>query len=176
LSLKKLINKKHFLVKEKFGLISKKLFPVYFGWKTLSRTCEKIRNIILFTDYDKFHPQTFDCYIFCFESFFFSISSLRIWFNLIFILTLVLIFMIVICFSLIIFLIYQIWSLFFWLLLILFEIIYEIVIIIILISSSFNFFYILDLISIILILFILFEIIYEIRFFFNFIFIQLFNL
>jgi hypothetical protein len=87
---------------------------------------------------------------------FFSISPLRIWFNLIFILTLILIFMIVICFSLIIFLlkffIYQIWSSFFWLLLILFEIIYQIIIIIIiLISSPFNFFYMLDLISIILI-------------------------
>jgi len=56
---------------------------------------------------------------------------------------LVLIFIIVICFSLIIFLLkffmYQIWSSFFWLLLILFEIIYEILIIIILISSSFIF-------------------------------------
>ena len=47
--------------------------------------------------------------------------------------------------------IYQIWSSFFWLLFILFEIIYEIIIII-LISSSFNFFYLLDLISIILII------------------------
>jgi hypothetical protein len=36
--------------------------------------------------------------------------------------------------------IYQIWFSFFWLLLILFEIIYEVLIIIILISSSFNFF------------------------------------
>jgi hypothetical protein len=58
--------------------------------------------------------------------------------------------MIVIYFSLIIFklkfFIYQIWSLFFILLFILFEIIYEIVIIIILISSSFKFFYLLDLI------------------------------
>jgi len=48
------------------------------------------------------------------------------------------------CFSLIIFLlnffIYQIWFSFFWLLLILFEIIYEMLIIIILISSSFIFF------------------------------------
>jgi hypothetical protein len=88
--------------------------------------------------------------------FFFLISSLKIWFNLIFILSLNLIFMIVIWFSLIIFLlkffIYQIWSSFFWLLLILFEIIYKIVIIIILISLSFNFFYLLDLIFIILII------------------------
>jgi len=70
---------------------------------------------------------------------------------------LILIFIIVICFSFINFLlnffIYQIWSSFFWLLLILFEIIYEMLIIIILISSFFIFyFYFLDLISIILII------------------------
>jgi hypothetical protein len=50
------------------------------------------------------------------------------------------------------FFIYQIWSSFFWLLRILFEIIYEMLIIIILISSSFIYFYFLDLISIILII------------------------
>jgi hypothetical protein len=152
LSLEKLVNEKyfpvngkHFLVKGKFVLISRKVFFFYFGRKTLSISCEKIKNIILFADYVKFDPQTFDCYIFCSNIFFFSNSSLKIWFNLIFILTLALIFMIVIYFSLIIFLnwnffIYQIWSSFFWLLLILFKIIYEIVIIIILILSSFNFF------------------------------------
>jgi hypothetical protein len=145
LLLKKLINKKCFSVKEKFSLVSKKVFSFYFEWKTLSRSCEKFRNIILFADYNKFGPQTYNYYIFCFESFF-LISPLKIWFNLIFILTLVLIFMIIICFSLIIFLIEIFYLsnlvLILWLLLILFEIIYEIVIIIILISSSFNFFYI----------------------------------
>jgi len=70
LLLEKLINEKYFLVKEKFGLVSRKMFSLYFGCKTLFRNCEKIRNIILFADYNKFHPQTFDCYIFCFESFF----------------------------------------------------------------------------------------------------------
>jgi hypothetical protein len=104
LSLEKLFDKKHFTVKGKFGLVSKKVFSFYFGCKTISRSCEKFRNIILFADYNKFGPQTFDFYIFCFE-FFFSNSPLRIWFNLIFILTLVIIFMIAICFSLIIFLI-----------------------------------------------------------------------
>jgi len=111
LTLKKLINEKHFpvnekhfYVKEKFSLISRKVFSFYFGLKTLSRSCEKFKNIILFVDYVKFGPQTFDCYIFCLN-FFFSNSSLKIWFNLIFILTLILIFMIVIYFSLIIFLI-----------------------------------------------------------------------
>jgi len=103
-SLEKLINGKHFLIKRKFGLVSRKVFSFYFGWKILFRSWEKFRNIILFVDYNKFGPQNFDCYIFYFK-FFFSISPLRIWFNLIFILTLVPIFMIVIFFSLIIFLI-----------------------------------------------------------------------
>jgi len=64
LPLKKLANGKHFPVKEKFGLVSKKVFFFYFGRKTLSRSCEKIRNVILFVDYIKFGPQTFDCYIY----------------------------------------------------------------------------------------------------------------
>jgi hypothetical protein len=86
-------------------LIFRKIFPFYFKRKTLLRNFEKFWNIILFADYIKFDPQTFDCYIFYFKSFFFLILSLRIWFNLIFILPLVFIFMIVICFFLIIFLI-----------------------------------------------------------------------
>jgi hypothetical protein len=60
LSLEKLINKKYFLVKKKFGFIFRKVFSFYFERKTLSRSCEKFRNIILFTDYIKFDPQTFD--------------------------------------------------------------------------------------------------------------------
>jgi hypothetical protein len=60
------INEKHFPVKEKFGLVSKKVFFFYFGRKTLSGSCEKFRNIILFADYIKFGPQTFDCYIYIF--------------------------------------------------------------------------------------------------------------
>jgi hypothetical protein len=64
------INEKHFPVKEKFGLVSKKVFFFYFGRKTLSGSCEKFRNIILFADYIKFGPQTFDCYIYIF--FFFN--------------------------------------------------------------------------------------------------------
>ena len=102
LLLKRLVNEKYFSIKEKFSLIFRKIFSFYFGRKTLSRSYEKIRNIILFTDYIKFGPQTFDCYIFCLNIFF-SISSLKIWFNFIFILTLILIFSIVIYFSLIIF-------------------------------------------------------------------------
>jgi hypothetical protein len=82
----------------------RKCFPFILDGKHFPEVMKKIRNIVLFAYYNKFYPQTFNCYIFCFE-FFFSILSLRIWFNLIFILTLVIIFMIVICFSLIIFLI-----------------------------------------------------------------------
>ena len=102
LLIEKLVNEKYFPVKEIFDLIFKKVFSFYFGRKTLFKSCEKFRNIILFADYIKFGPQTFDWYIFCLNTFF-LISSLKIWFNLIFILTLVFIFMIVICFSFIIF-------------------------------------------------------------------------
>jgi len=83
LSLEKLINVKHFLIKGKFGLVFRKVFSFYFEQKTLSRSCEKIRNVILFIDYIKFGSQTFDCYIFCFESFFFQFHLLEfdlIWF------------------------------------------------------------------------------------------------
>jgi len=65
LSLEKLVNGKHFPVKGKFGLVSRKVFFLEkFGQKTLSGSCEKFRNIILFADYIKFGPQTFDCYIY----------------------------------------------------------------------------------------------------------------
>jgi hypothetical protein len=64
LLLEKLINEKHFPVKKKIGMISRKVFSFYFGRKTLSVNCKKFRNIILFADYIKFSPQTFDCYIY----------------------------------------------------------------------------------------------------------------
>jgi len=76
LLLKKFVNKKHFPIKEKFSLISKKVFSFYFGRKTLSGSCEKFRNVILFADYIKFDPQTFDCYIYFVLNIYFSISSL----------------------------------------------------------------------------------------------------
>jgi hypothetical protein len=56
LLLGKLVNGKHFPVKEKFGLVSRKMFSFYFGQKTLSGSCEKFRNVILFVDYIKFGP------------------------------------------------------------------------------------------------------------------------
>jgi hypothetical protein len=43
-----LVNEKHFPVKENFGLVSRKIFFFYFGRKTLSRSCEKLKNILLF--------------------------------------------------------------------------------------------------------------------------------
>jgi hypothetical protein len=72
------VNEKHFPVKGKFGLVSKKVFSFYFGQKTLSGSCEKFRNIILFADYIKFDPQTFDCYIYFVLNIYLSISFLRI--------------------------------------------------------------------------------------------------
>jgi len=64
LPLEKLVNGKHFPVKEKFGLVFRKIFSFYFGRKTLFESCEKFKNIILLVDYIKFDPQTFDCYIY----------------------------------------------------------------------------------------------------------------
>jgi hypothetical protein len=62
LSLEKLVNGKHFPIKGKFGLVSRKVFFFYFEQKTLSGSYEKFRNVILFANYIKFGPQTFDYY------------------------------------------------------------------------------------------------------------------
>jgi len=71
LLLEKLVNGKYFSVKEKFSFVSRKVFFFYFLRKTLSGSCEKFRNAILFADYIKFDPQTFDCYINIYIFFFF---------------------------------------------------------------------------------------------------------
>jgi len=55
------VNEKHFPIKGKFSLVFRKVFSFYFGRKTFSGSCEKFKNIILFADYIKFGPQTFDC-------------------------------------------------------------------------------------------------------------------
>jgi hypothetical protein len=78
LPLEKLVNEKYFPVKEKFGLVSRKVFSFCFWWKILFGSCEKFKNVILFANYIKFGPKTFDCYIYLFWIFVFSISSLRI--------------------------------------------------------------------------------------------------
>jgi hypothetical protein len=67
--LKKLINRKHFSIELKFGLVFMEVFSFYFGHKIFFRSCEKIRNIILFVNYNRFGLQTFDLYIFYFEFF-----------------------------------------------------------------------------------------------------------
>jgi hypothetical protein len=54
-----------------------KYFPKKFEWKTLSGNYENFRNVILFVDYIKFGPQTFDGYIYFVFNIYFSISSLK---------------------------------------------------------------------------------------------------
>jgi hypothetical protein len=68
----RIIKKPHQIIKKhlktkidfKFSLVFRKVFSFYFGRKTLSGSCEKFRNVILFAYYIKFGPQTFDCYIY----------------------------------------------------------------------------------------------------------------
>jgi hypothetical protein len=96
LPFEKLANKKHFPIKEKIGLVFSKVLSFYFRRKILSRSCEKFRNVLLFVYYIKFDPQSFNCYIFCFESFFF-LQYHPLEFHLIWLL-------------------YQLWFSFFWLL------------------------------------------------------------
>jgi len=67
-----------FQSKENLAWFLGKCFPEKFGQKTISRSCEKFRNVILFADYIKFGPQTFDCYIYFVLNIYFSISSLKI--------------------------------------------------------------------------------------------------
>ena len=55
-----------------------KCFPEKFERKTLSGSCKKFRNVILFADYIKFDLQTFDCYIYFVLKIYFLISSLKI--------------------------------------------------------------------------------------------------
>jgi hypothetical protein len=78
LLLEKLVNGKHFPVKGNLVWFSGKCFPEKCGRKTLSGSCEKFRNVILFADYIKFSPQIFDCYIYFVLNIYFSISSLKI--------------------------------------------------------------------------------------------------
>ena len=68
---------KNIFLLKKFGLIFRKVFCFYFRHKIFSKSYEKFKNIILFDDYVKFDPQTFDCYIFCLN-FVFSNSSFKI--------------------------------------------------------------------------------------------------
>jgi hypothetical protein len=87
LPLEKLVNEKYFLVKEKFGLVFRKVFFFYFELKILSRSCKKFKNILLFIGYIKFDHQSFNLlyilfwiYIYIYI-YIYSISSLKIWFS-----------------------------------------------------------------------------------------------
>jgi hypothetical protein len=78
LTLEKLVKKNTFQSKKNLAWFPRKCFPGKFGWKTLSESCEKFRNIILFANYIKFDPQNFNCYIYFVLNIYFSISSLKI--------------------------------------------------------------------------------------------------
>jgi len=67
-----------FQSKENLAWFLGKCFPGKFERKTLSRSCEKFRNVMLFADYINFGLQTFDCYIYFVLNIYFSISSLKI--------------------------------------------------------------------------------------------------
>jgi len=65
---------------KKFSLILSKVFSFHFGRKIFLGRCEKFKNILLFADYIKFGPQTFDGYIYFILNICFSISFLKILF------------------------------------------------------------------------------------------------
>jgi hypothetical protein len=48
------------MIKKKFSLVYTQVFYFYFEQKKLFKNDEKFRNIILFANYIKFDPQTFD--------------------------------------------------------------------------------------------------------------------
>jgi hypothetical protein len=63
LLLEKLVNRKYFQVKEKFRLdFQESVFLKKLGRKHFPKIMKNI-EMSLFTDYIKFDPQTFDCYI-----------------------------------------------------------------------------------------------------------------
>ena len=75
--IRKINQRKTLSNKKIFDLIFRKVFSFDFERKTLFRNYKKIRNVILFADYIKFDPQTFDCYILYFESLFFQFHPLE---------------------------------------------------------------------------------------------------
>ena len=78
LLLEKLVNGKHFPVKEKFGLVFKKVFCLEnLGEKHFPEVVKNLK-MSLFADYIKFEPQTFDCYIYFVLNIYFLISYLKI--------------------------------------------------------------------------------------------------
>ena len=100
LSLDKLVNGKHFPVKEKFGLIFRKVFSFYFGRKHFPKIVKNLEMSYYLLTISNLILKLLITIYFVLIFFFIFIPQ-----NLIFILTLVLNFMIFICFFLIIFLI-----------------------------------------------------------------------
>jgi len=70
--------KNTFQLKENLASFPEKYFPEKFRRKTISESCEKFRNIILFANYIKFDPQTFDCYIYFVLNIYLSNSFFKI--------------------------------------------------------------------------------------------------
>jgi hypothetical protein len=66
-----------FQLKKNFACFSGKCFPFILGGKHFLEVVKNL-NVILFADYIKFDPQTFDCYIYFVLNIYFSILSLRI--------------------------------------------------------------------------------------------------
>ena len=66
-----------FQLKKNLAWFPIKCFSKKFERKTLSKSCEKFKNIILFIDYIKFYNQTFDCCIYFVFDIYFSIYLLK---------------------------------------------------------------------------------------------------
>ena len=80
LLLEKLVNGKHFPLKRKFWLgFQESVFLENLGGKHFPKVVKNL-EMLLFADYIKFDPQTFDCYIYFVLNIYFSISSLKILF------------------------------------------------------------------------------------------------
>jgi len=77
LLLGKLVNGKHFPVRKIWLGFQESFFLKNLIGKHFPEVV-KILEMILFVDYIKFDPQTFDCYIYFVLNIYFSISSLKI--------------------------------------------------------------------------------------------------
>jgi len=105
--------RKIFFSKRKFGLVFRKVLFFLFWTENTFHKLWKIQKYLVICWLYQISSSIFWLIYILFWIFFFSISSFRTWFNLIFISILVLIFFIVICFSLIILFIEDFYLLYF---------------------------------------------------------------
>jgi len=105
--------RKIFFSKRKFGLVFRKVLFFLFWTENTFHKLWKIQKYLVICWLYQISSSVFWLIYILFWIFFFSISSFRTWFNLIFISILVLIFFIVICFSLIILFIEDFYLLYF---------------------------------------------------------------